>query len=333
MKRKSARKEFAFAILALFSFSLFPVDVLAKGGGGFSSRGGGFSSGGSRSSSSPSFSSRPSAPTFAPSRPSAPRSSPSSGSTPSSKTWSAPSAPMSKPETSSPKVWGSRSDQKPPASKADHDSAAARAMREQQSQKQFEQYKRGTASPTPGSTVGSAETGSARWSGSQQASDRTIKDLSRDFNYKRMQDRSIRQDNYYGGYYGRPAPFAHAYSDPFGNMFFWLWLFDRPQRHDELVYHRRNEIDPARYEELRRRDGDLDRRLAELEGKGVKPDSSYVPPEFKDNRDLMYSDDVVEKAYKEANKSSFPWFWTIGSMMLVGAVGYVVVTRLRVIKA
>lgn len=202
-------------------------------------------------------------------------------------------------------------------------------MKDQQSQGRFEQHKRDAAA----SAASSTNAGST-WSGSQQSHDRVSNDLRRDLNYERMQNRQLRQDNFYANYSGRQNPFTRTtFSDPFGNIFFWLWLSDRPQhQRDEWVYHHRDEIDPARYGELRQRDRDLDRRLAELERSGVKRDPSYTPPEFKDNQDLIYGDDVVEGAYKKANKSSFPWFWTIGLFALVGAVGYIVITRVRMIR-
>lgn len=241
-------------------------------------------------------------------------------------------------------TWGSKSESKS-APKTDHDSAAARAMKEQQSRQKFEESKRrdagkvfetgGSNAPRSGPVVGSTRTGTS-WD-SKAAGDRTVQNLRRELNYSRMENRRLRQDQFYGNYYGRSPVFANTYHDPFGNMFFWLWLMDRPQQHrDEWIYHHRSEMDPGRYEELRQHDRDLDRRLAELEGKGIKRDASYTPPELKDNKDLVYGDDVVERAHKEANSSSFPWFWVVGFPVIllgVGYLGYLAIFKVRLIKA
>lgn len=150
--------------------------------------------------------------------------------------------------------------------------------------------------------------------------DARVKDLKRDLSYERMQNRELRRQQTFGGYYGRQTPCC--YSDPFGNMFFWLWLMDRPrQDRDTWVYNHRDEMDPARYEELRRKDTDLDRRLKELEAQGVKKDPSYIPSGV--DRDLMYSDDHVKNVYKNAHTSSFPWAWIFGIVIILG-LGYLI---------
>ena len=102
---------------------------------------------------------------------------------------------------------------------------------------------------------------------------------------------------------------------------------DRPRAdRDTWVYNHRNEIDPARYEELKRKDADLEQRLKELEAQGAKKDPSYVPPGI--DRDQMYSDDYVQKAFDEKNKSHFPWGWVIGIVVVLGVTYLVFFARI-----
>lgn len=135
------------------------------------------------------------------------------------------------------------------------------------------------------------------------ARDRQIRDLGSQLSQERMANRELRKQSTFGTYYSRPSP-AVVYHDNF-NPYFWLWLMDRPQYdRDRWVYNHRDEIDSSRLQELKTKDADLDRRLAELEKSGAAKDPSYVPQGV--DKDLMYSDDSVKQAYTEAH-SSFPW--------------------------
>ncbi len=150
-------------------------------------------------------------------------------------------------------------------------------------------------------------------------------DLKQGLNYQKMENRSLRQQQTLGGYYNHPAP-TIVYRDNF-NIFFWLWLLDRPTRErDTWAYNHRDQMDPARYEELKRNDKDLERRLQELERQGVKKDSLYVPAGI--DRDLMYSDEHVKKAYEEKTASGFPWLWVFVGLALAGCVYLVFYAKL-----
>lgn len=189
-------------------------------------------------------------------------------------------------------------------------------MKEQQSRRAFEEANKPRVTKTP----------------KNEHYDRTVRDLKRDLNYERWQNRESRKDRYYGTYYSRPSPFSQTYyNDPFGNVWFWLWLMDRPRERDTWIYHHRDQIDPARMAELRQKDADLDRRLYELENQGVKRDSSYVPVDLQNDKDLVYDDSVAKQAYEEANKSSFPWMW-IG-LAILGIFAVVAVFKWRVVRA
>ena len=289
-----------FALTLIF----FNVDfVLAKGGGG--GRGGGFSGGGrSFSGGSRSFSggSRPSAPSRpAPSRPA-----------PSSPSVKAPSSVPKSPSSdrsfsggpSAPSVKQPVAPSKPSTT---YDAAKQKAQ-QQESSRQALGASKAKERPAQQTTT--------------SASRDRERDLRRDLNYQKMENRDLRQRQFYGSYYNRPIPsYYRSYNDGF-NIWFWMWLMDRP-RHDRdtWVYNHRDSMDPQRYAELRKQDSDLDRRLQTLEAQGVKKDSSYVPPGV--DRDLMYSDEKAKQVYAEANKSSFPWGWLFG-LLIFGALIYLV---------
>lgn len=156
--------------------------------------------------------------------------------------------------------------------------------------------------------------------------DAYVQNLRSELAGAKWQNRQLRQDQAFGGYYNRPsAPiFAQpAYHDPFGNMFFWMWLMDRPHERDTWLYHHQSEVDPARLAEMKAKDADLDRRLKALETSGVKRDSAYTPTELSGNRDLMYSDDVVKDAAKAEHSMSALWI-VLGGVLFLAALSYLV---------
>ena len=307
----------AVAAFAL-AFAVPSADLFAKGGGGGGGRS--FSSGSSRSFSSPSPSKSFSSPKPSPSRsystptPSAPKfSSPA----PQVQAPSAPAPKFSSPSTPAPSAPVARA---PVAPKSDVGKGAAQAQQRQESRKAFEAANPPAKTATP--------TQVAQATPRTNADKQRVKDLKKDLSYERMQNRQLREQQAYGGYYGRQGPCC--YNDGF-NMFFWLWLLDRPQHErDTWAYHHRDQIDPQRMNELRANDADFENRLKKLEQSGVKKDSSYVPANV--DRDLMYSKEMAEEAYKENNTSSFPWFWVIGFITLGGVAYLVFFKRFRVRK-
>lgn len=288
-------------------------ELFARGGGG--GRSGGFG-GGSRSFSSPSRSfSSPS------------RSSSSPPTTSSSGGWfSRGSSATQKATTPTPSTPSSRSSwwnrgnaTSAPASpaaggppKTTVNSGIAREMSNQRSQEKYMAQQQQTSAPR-GSTSGYFR------SNSSSAGQQRIRDLKRDLNYERMQNRDLRAQQFYGPrYYSAPAPMM--YHDSF-NPWFWMWLMDRNNNtRAETIYHHRDEMDPERYKELLAKDAALEAKIKELEAQGVKKDPSYVPPDLKDNKDLMYSDAAVKAAYDEEHSSSFPWFWTMVAVVAIGGI-------------
>jgi len=111
-----------------------------------------------------------------------------------------------------------------------------------------------------------------------------------------------------------------VYHDSF-SPFFWLWLMDRSQRDRDLwVYNHRDEMDQQRYDDLVRKDADLERRLNDLQQQGVNHDSSYTPPGI--DQDLMYDDNHVQQAYAQ-NQPHSAWGTTFG-LLTVGALAYLI---------
>lgn len=289
-------KKLLFSVLiGLFIFGN-SGDVLARGGS-FSGGGGRSFSGGSRSFSSPSRSySSPSRPST-PSAPSRSYSSSSSSSTPSS--------------GSSSSWFGGGTKSSAPQTSVNAD--AARAMRQQQSQEKFS----ASASRKPATDYFK--------SNNPSSSQQRVRDLKRELNYQKMQNRDLRAQQRFGSYYGSPAPVM--YHDSF-NPWFWMWLMSQNNNtRAETIYHHKDEMDPERYKELLAKDAALEAKIKELEATGIKQDASYVPPELKDDKDLMYSNDVVKAAYDEKHSSGFPWFWTIVGVLFTGGIYFIFIKR------
>lgn len=343
-------KTLSVIALTAFSLTLLPVSVFAKGGGGFgggrssggfsSGRSGGGSSGFGRSFSSPSRPSyTPPRPTYTPSRtvtPSPATSAPKGFRRPEAPAVGVTPRPGATDSRGSASPTPQTSTQRPPTGSRIGE-GAARAMREEKSREGFQGFKareaakaapaypnitngaRAGTTPRP-STVG---TGTASSGYRYNPKDQRVRDLKRELRHERMENRELRQKVAYERYYNRPAPayYGPSYSDPFGNTFFWLWLMDRNRPNysrdgGDFLYHNRDSIDRARYEELLRNDENMRRRVAELETQQIKRDPSYVPPGI--DRDLMYSEDVVKQAHKEKNTSSFPWGWVLIGLLVLG---------------
>lgn len=110
----------------------------------------------------------------------------------------------------------------------------------------------------------------------------------------------VKRQTFYKTYYTNPTnpqyshTVHHYYRDSY-NPYFMLWLMDRSLDDRAMwAYHHRNDMDRERYQEMLTKDANLEKRIKELEEKGIKKDPNYKP-EGVDN-DLMYkSNDEVEK--------------------------------------
>jgi hypothetical protein len=109
-----------------------------------------------------------------------------------------------------------------------------------------------------------------------------------------------------------------VYHDSF-SPFFWLWLMDRSQHdRDMWVYNHRDEMDQQRYNDLARKDADLERRLNDLQQQGVAHDPSYTPPGV--DQDLMYDDNHVQQVY--AQNQPHPAWGTLFVLVTGGGLAY-----------
>lgn len=126
-----------------------------------------------------------------------------------------------------------------------------------------------------------------------------------------LETRPAREDSIFHSYRSQPVT---VYHDSF-NTFFWLWLLDRSQRDRDLwVYNHRDEMDQQRYQDLVRKDADMENRLHSLEEQGVEKDPSYTPPGV--DQDLMYDDNRVQQAYTE-NQHHPAWDLLFGAVAIL----------------
>jgi hypothetical protein len=191
------------------------------------------------------------------------------------------------------------------------DTAAARARKEEASREQFTQYKQ-AQNPTPATPdtgLGRAQTpSSSGWRGSSGPTvyvpDRVT-----------LSTRPIRIYNVFNPYSYRPWV---VYRDPYSSLFWW-WLLDRSlDDRAWWAYHHRYDMDPARYDALMATDAQLQARVSQLEAQQAARDPNYVPPGL-DGRDLMYSDNYVNRAYSNRSTTlGVIAFWVFGIPMALG---------------
>jgi hypothetical protein len=175
-----------------------------------------------------------------------------------------------------------------------YDSLPAAEQKKAESRKAYvaaqEPKKTYTPSPSP-SPSPSASSGTPK---PIDPKDRQIIELRNQLDHERWVNRLPRAQVFYGSYYTRPLVY---YNDPY-NSFFWWWLLDRSlDDRAYWAYHHRYDMDDARYQALLARDAALQARIAQLESQNIQRDRAYVPPDLKDNPDLMYSDDYVNAVY------------------------------------
>jgi hypothetical protein len=82
------------------------------------------------------------------------------------------------------------------------------------------------------------------------------------------------------------------------------------------AYHHRNDMDKERYNELLKKDADLEKKVKELEVKGIKKDANYKP-EGIDN-DLMYSSEEPKK------DEGWPWGTIFSILFGIGGFSFLI---------
>ena len=101
------------------------------------------------------------------------------------------------------------------------------------------------------------------------------------------------------------------------------------ERRAMWMYHNRHTIDSHLYAQ-QMQNAQLQARVAALEGQGVQRNPNYVDSEYKDNPDLMYSNEYVSAAYNPApapaGGGSYLW-WILGAFVVAGLIWLVFIKR------
>lgn len=139
-----------------------------------------------------------------------------------------------------------------------------------------------------------------------------------------------RASGFYGGGFGQPMFYNDFYS-PF--LMGWL-MSDALSSHDRAtwMYHHQSDMDQTRYREMLAKDAKLQAEIDQLKAQNLAQDPSYVPPQMKDNPDLMFNKEFVEASYNPVQTSSgvgssvgyffYYLFVTVVVLGLVGVVAY-----------
>lgn len=198
------------------------------------------------------------------------------------------------------------------SSKFTFDSAAARAKKEESSQRSLNAYKE-SQNPKPAANNGEVRTPATGQSSRDDywpASRRTVYVPAREI----ILTRPARMSTLFRPYYSRPIV---VYNDPFGS-FFWWWLLDQSLENRALwAYHHRNSMDSARYQALVEHDAELEARVRQLEAEKVATNPNFVPAGV--DRDLMYSDKYVQRAYSNRpTTTGRVAFWMLTTVAVAG---------------
>jgi len=96
-----------------------------------------------------------------------------------------------------------------------------------------------------------------------------------------------------------------TYHDPYSSLFWW-WLLDRSLDDQAWwAYHHRYDMDPARYQALLANNQQLETRVSQLEALQAPRDPTFTPTGL--DRDLMYSDQYVNRTYSNRRQSAAKW--------------------------
>ena len=135
-----------------------------------------------------------------------------------------------------------------------------------------------------------------------------------------------RASTFYGGYYGSPM----YYHDPFSPFLMGWIMSDALNSHQRAtwMYHHQSDMDQGRYAEMLRKDAKLQAEIDQLKAQNVARDPSYVPPEMKDNPDLMYNKDFVNASYNPVETPStssgagtfLSWLFVGFAFVVVGGI-------------
>ena len=203
------------------------------------------------------------------------------------------------------------------------DSTAAHARKEEASKAKYTQFKESQHPPT--ATPGDAPR-SASGAPSYRVQPPPLP-VSTGGSYQRvvyvpdtvtLSSRPVRIYNVFNPYSSRPWV---TYQDPYNSLFWW-WLLDRSiDDRAWWAYHHRYDMDPARYQALVASDQQLESRVEQLEAQQAPRDPTYTPPGV--DRDLMYSDHYVQRAYSNRPTTSGVFaFWLLAVPTALGVTGF-----------
>jgi hypothetical protein len=196
------------------------------------------------------------------------------------------------------------------------DTAAARAKKEEVSQREYKGFKEAQSAPAraPGATI--RPPSDAPSAPSYQGKPPPVivrnggsyRPAAYIPNTEVIVSRPARVRTLFETYYTRPVV---VYRDPYNSLFWW-WLLDRSlEERASWAYHHRYDMDPVRYQALVANDQQLEARVEQLEAGQTARDPNYVPAGV--DRDLMYSDGYVAQAY--SNRPTLlgvAAFWALG---------------------
>lgn len=142
--------------------------------------------------------------------------------------------------------------------------------------------------------------------------------------YARRQERI--HDHYRGRYGNKYSDYARRPVIEVGGGYssiFWYTLSDwELQRQALWLYHHQNMINHQLMAQ-RLQNAALKAEIDRLKANGVAIDANYIDAEFRDNQDLMYSDDYVAAIYDQPNYAKF-FLYFFCSVLLIALFGFLV---------
>jgi len=125
----------------------------------------------------------------------------------------------------------------------------------------------------------------------------------------------------YGDRYGYYRSQPYVYVGGGYSPLFWYAMMDWDyHRRAEWLYHNQHLVNQSLYAE-QLQNAQLRAEIDRLRAENIPINHNYVDPEFKDNQDLMYSDDFVDAAYNPTTTSNNFAFWVIAWIAISSLVG------------
>jgi len=158
-------------------------------------------------------------------------------------------------------------------------------------------------------------------SGSKPIDPKKTEGLRNSVDAEKFATRSQRSQTTYHVYHDRPPM---PYHDPYGPLFMYMLLDRSIDDRAAWAYHHKEDMDPARYEELLKRDAALEAKIRKMEADKVAKNPDHALPGV--DPDLQYSDEYVDAALnfeeEEQDDESTPaWVWVLCGIALVALVG------------